>query len=138
MIALLVAPLTWGAGSILQKRGLWASGRSPALVIRALLEAPPCFCSPSLAGEPVPQPIPEAWAAWAYLVVFGSLVAFTAYIQVLRLLPMNIVATYAYVNPVGAVILGWLFLNEPITLLTVAGAALVLLGVAGVFREQLR
>ena len=70
--------------------------------------------------------------------VFGSIVGFTAFLQVLKLLPMRIVMTYAYVNPVGAVILGWLLLKEPLSLTTLAGATLVLLGVAGVFREQLR
>ena len=86
----------------------------------------------------MPHPIPEAWAAWAYLVVFGSILGFTAFLQALKLLPMNIAMTYAYVNPVGAVLLGRVVLGEPITPLTVAGAALVLVGVAGVFREQMR
>ena len=82
--------------------------------------------------------LPEAWAAWAYLVVFGSILGFTAFLQALKLLPMNIAMTYAYVNPVGAVLLGRVVLGEPITPLTAAGAALVLVGVAGVFREQMR
>ncbi len=46
--------------------------------------------------------------------------------------------TYAYVNPVGAALLGWLVLDEPITRWTVLGAALVILGVAGVFHERFR
>jgi drug/metabolite transporter (DMT)-like permease len=55
---------------------------------------------------------------------------------VLGLLPMNVVMTYGYVNPVIAVILGWLVLHEEITLWTVGGSVLVLLGVAGVFRDR--
>lgn len=86
--------------------------------------------------EPVPQPIPEAWAAWGYLVIFGSLIAFTSYIQTIRLLPMNIVTTYSYVNPIIAVILGALVLGEEITPWTMGGAALVLLGVMGAFRSH--
>jgi drug/metabolite transporter (DMT)-like permease len=89
-------------------------------------------------AEPVPQPTTEAWIAWAYLMVFGSLVAFTAYLQALRQLPISLVSTYAYVNPVGAVILGIVVLDEPISALTLVGATLVLLGVAAVFRAQLR
>jgi drug/metabolite transporter (DMT)-like permease len=81
--------------------------------------------------------VPEAWLAWGYLVVFGSIFAFTAYVQALRLLPINIAMTYAYVNPVIAVILGWVILREPITGWTIGGTALVLLGVAGVFRSRL-
>jgi drug/metabolite transporter (DMT)-like permease len=91
-----------------------------------------------LAGEPWPQPIPEAWIAWMYLLVFSSLIAFPSFVQVLRLLPANIGMTYAYVTPVGAVLLGWWLLGEPVTIFTLLGAALVLLGVAGVFHEQIR
>jgi drug/metabolite transporter (DMT)-like permease len=137
-LALLIAPMTFAAGSILQKRRPVAVGTLASAGYQALVGGTVLLLLALITREPMPQPIPEAVAAWAYLVAFGSVVGFTAYIQVLRSLPMNIAATYAYVNPVGAVILGWLLLGEPITLSTVAGAALVLLGVAGVFREQLR
>lgn len=65
----------------------------------------------------------------------GSLVAFTSYLQALRLLPISLVTTYAYVNPVIAVILGRLVLGEPVTTWTAAGFTLVLMGVLGVFRN---
>ncbi len=86
-------------------------------------------------GEPAAAPTPAAWLAWLYLVLFGGL-AFTSYVQALRLLPINVAMTHAYVNPVIAVFLGWLILGEAITPWTVAGAALVLLGVAGVFQDR--
>ena len=89
-----------------------------------------------LTGEPRPTPTTEAWLAWGYLVVFGSLLAFTAFIHALRLLPATIVMTYAYVNPVFAVILGWLILSEPITPFTLLGTALIMVGVYGVFSEK--
>ena len=90
----------------------------------------------ALAGEPPPQPAASAWVAWGYLVLFGSMLAFTSYVTALRLLPVNIVMTYAYVNPVVAVALGWIVLDEPLTLWTLCGAVLILLGVAGVFRVR--
>jgi drug/metabolite transporter (DMT)-like permease len=68
--------------------------------------------------------------AWLYLVVFGSLVAFTAYIWLLGVTSIAKVGTYAYVNPIVAVLLGWAVLGEPVTLRTVAAAAVILLGVA--------
>jgi drug/metabolite transporter (DMT)-like permease len=71
--------------------------------------------------EPVPAPTTEAWLAWGYLVIFGSILAFTSYTQALRLLPTQIVTTYSYVNPIIAVLLGWLVLREQITLWTVVG-----------------
>jgi drug/metabolite transporter (DMT)-like permease len=86
--------------------------------------------------EPKPVPTTQAWLALGYLVLFGSLIGFTSYVQVLRLLPTTIAMTYAYVNPVIAVFLGALILSEPITLWTISGALFVILGVAGVFRER--
>ena len=67
---------------------------------------------------------------FAYLVVFGSLVAFSAYTWLLQNAPVSLVSTYAYVNPVVAVFLGTLFLSEPITPTMIAGAALILAAVA--------
>jgi drug/metabolite transporter (DMT)-like permease len=68
--------------------------------------------------------------ALAYLTVFGSLVAFTAYIWVLGNAPTSLVSTYAYVNPVVAVFLGWLLLAEPITLRMVVAGGIILAAVA--------
>ncbi|MCP4901496.1 MAG: EamA family transporter [bacterium] len=87
-------------------------------------------------GEALPQPTATAWVAWSYLVLFGSLLAFTSYVQVLRLLPTSIAMTYTYVNPVIAVLLGWAILSEPVTRHTFGGMALVLFGVYGVFQER--
>ena len=56
----------------------------------------------------------------------------------LKTLPIQLVMTYTYINPVVAVLLGWLILHEPITWWTVGGMVLVLLGVAGVFQERRR
>jgi drug/metabolite transporter (DMT)-like permease len=89
-----------------------------------------------LAAEPSPTPTAPAWAAWAYLVVFGSMIAFTAFVVALKHLPTGVVMTYAYVNPVIAVILGRLILSEPVTPATVAGTALIVAGVWGVFRDK--
>jgi drug/metabolite transporter (DMT)-like permease len=70
-----------------------------------------------------------AWAWLAYLVVIGSIVAFSAYVWLLQNAPISLTATYAYVNPVVAVILGALVLSEPITAAVVTGGAVVVLGV---------
>lgn len=76
-----------------------------------------------------PLPTASAWGAWAYLVVAGSMVAFTSYVRVLKVLPMSISMTYAYVNLVIAVLLGWLVLREPVTLPLAGGMVLILAGV---------
>jgi drug/metabolite transporter (DMT)-like permease len=78
----------------------------------------------------------QSVVSFAYLVVFGSLLAFTAYTWLLQNAPISLVATYAYVNPVVAVVLGWLILAEEITPAMLAGAALIVASVAFVIRKE--
>jgi drug/metabolite transporter (DMT)-like permease len=68
--------------------------------------------------------------ALIYLIVFGSLIAFSAYIWLLRVAPTSLVSTYAYVNPVVAVFLGWAIESEPIGVRTVLAGAMILVAVA--------
>ncbi|MGN9812368.1 EamA family transporter [Micromonospora sp. BQ11] len=72
----------------------------------------------------------RSWLALAYLMVAGSLVAFTAYVWLLHHAPISLVSTYAYVNPVVAVALGALFVAEPVTPQVVLGGAVIVAGVA--------
>jgi drug/metabolite transporter (DMT)-like permease len=74
--------------------------------------------------------------AFTYLVVAGSLLAFTAYTWLLKNAPISLVATYAYVNPVIAILLGWAILDEEITLAMVAGALAIVASVATVVRRE--
>jgi drug/metabolite transporter (DMT)-like permease len=74
--------------------------------------------------------------ALAYLVLFGSVVAFTAYSWLLGVAPVSQVATYAYVNPVVAVLLGALVVGEPITATSVIGGSLTIVAVAVVVSEE--
>ena len=69
-----------------------------------------------------------------YLIVFGSLVAYSAYLYALAHLPIATVSLYAYVNPIIAVLLGSLIVGEPFTPRVVVAAALVLIGVTIVRR----
>jgi drug/metabolite transporter (DMT)-like permease len=72
----------------------------------------------------------RSWLAWAYLVVFGSVVAFSAYVWLLQSSAVSLAATYAYVNPLIAVLLGWLILAEPVTVPTIVGGAIAVAAVA--------
>jgi drug/metabolite transporter (DMT)-like permease len=74
--------------------------------------------------------------AVAYLVVFGSIVAFSAYAWLLRNARTSLVATYAYVNPLVAVFLGWAVENEGIGLRTVLAGGLILAAVALIVSPQ--
>jgi drug/metabolite transporter (DMT)-like permease len=93
-----------------------------------------------VAGE-LPEVDPEAFslrsvAALLYLIAFGSWLAFTAYAWLLQNAPISRVATYAYVNPVVAIVLGWLILDELITPITLVGAAIIVASVALVIRIE--
>ncbi|HEU4929456.1 MAG TPA: EamA family transporter [Candidatus Krumholzibacteria bacterium] len=138
VLALLIAVFSWGIGSVMQKRRPITLSGEVSSGYQLLFGSAFLIAASILSGEPRPHPTPDAWLAWGYLVVFGSVIAFTSFVKALQLLPVHVVATYAYVNPVIAVLLGWLILAERITQWTVAGSILVLLGVAGVFHEQRR
>ena len=71
-----------------------------------------------------------SWLGIAYLIFVGSLVGFTTYAWLLTVAPLGRIATYAYVNPVVAVVLGSLILDEPLTARTVVAAAVIVLAVA--------
>lgn len=138
ILGLLLAGFSWGMGTILQSRRPVQVDPSVSSGYQQLFGCLGFVLISILSAEPLPNPIPEAWLAWGYLVVFGSLIAFTAYVRAVRLLPTSIVMTYSFVNPVIAVFLGWIVLNETITVWTVAGAAFVLLGVGGIFYDRKR
>jgi drug/metabolite transporter (DMT)-like permease len=73
---------------------------------------------------------------WVYLVFFGSVVAYTAYVWLLANAPLGMVSTYAYVNPVVAIILGVLFRDEHLTWRLLVGAVIVVVAVALVVRRD--
>ena len=77
----------------------------------------------------------DAILALAYLIVVGSFVGFTAYVWLLRAAPISLVSTYAYVNPIVAVALGWLILGEDVTVQMVGAGAAVLVSVAVILRS---
>jgi drug/metabolite transporter (DMT)-like permease len=91
-----------------------------------------------LAGFSVGAVPGKSWVALAYLVVFGSLVAFTAYVWLLGNAPVSIVATYAYVNPAVAVLLGALVAGERLTGSALAGGLVVLAAVVLVVTAESR
>ncbi|MBK7187142.1 MAG: EamA family transporter [bacterium] len=141
VVGLLLAPLFWAMGSI------WFQRRRTDMSVRTVSGWQQLLGGVGLAamalgrGEIGPgvawsPPDSTAWMAWAYLVVVGSVFAFTSYVITLGRLPYRVVMTYAYVNPVIAVFLGWLLIDEPVTRWTLAGAVLVVAGVVGVFRNR--
>jgi drug/metabolite transporter (DMT)-like permease len=82
------------------------------------------------------SPAPSSVIAWIYLVTFGSVIGYTAYVWLLANAPLGLVSTYAYVNPVVAICLGVVFLDENLTWRLLAGAAIVVVAVAAVVRRE--
>ncbi len=78
----------------------------------------------------------QGWAAILYLSTFGSIVGYSAFLYVMETLPVAIVTTYNYVNPVVAVLLGWVFYREPLGVREFVAMAIIFLGVAVVRRMQ--
>jgi drug/metabolite transporter (DMT)-like permease len=138
IIFLILASLSWSSGLVLQTRKPVSLSRGVSSGYQQLFGGIFYVMIALLVGEKLPSPTMDAWLAWGYLVIFGSLLAFTSFVSALQILPTNLVTTYAYVNPVIAVLLGWLILKEPITIWTVTGGLLVILGVMGMFRENSR
>jgi drug/metabolite transporter (DMT)-like permease len=136
IVLLLISPMLWSAGTVYSQR------RQPPLepgVVSAyqqLFGGLAFLILSPLIGEHWTDPSSAGWGALVYLIVFGSLIAYTSFVLAVRLLPLSLVTTYAYVNPVVALILGWLVLREPINTWTVTGSALILLGVGLVFRSR--
>jgi drug/metabolite transporter (DMT)-like permease len=81
---------------------------------------------------------PRGLGAVLYLVICGSLIGYTAYIWLLGHVPMSKVSTYAYVNPVVAVFLGWLVLKEPVDGYILAGSAVIIASVVLVTSARVR
>ncbi len=82
------------------------------------------------------SPSTSSLLAWLYLVTIGSVVGFTAYTWLLANAPLGLVSTYAYVNPIVAIILGVLVRNEHVSIRTLLGAAIVVSAVAMVVRRE--
>jgi drug/metabolite transporter (DMT)-like permease len=136
VMAVIFAAVSWGCGSIIVNRRPIALDPIVISGWQQFVGGVGFTIVALLVREPAPRPTPEAWAAWAYLVVFGSLLAYTSFVYALKLLPTTVVMTYAYVNPVIAVLLGWLILSEPITAYTFVGMVLIVGGVYGVFMDK--
>ncbi len=127
---LVLANIGWAAGSIYARHGPLPSNGMLATGMEHLAGGGTLIIAALVAGEvwrvDLASVSVQSWVALAYLVVFGSLLAFTAYTWLLRHVPVTTVATYAYVNPIVAVALGALFHGEELTPRTLLAAALII------------
>jgi len=135
-LALLFSAFSWSLGSFYQANRPVKANPIVMSAYQQLFAAGGFVVVVLLLGEPMPQPTAAGWLAWGFLLIFGSLWAFTSFVYAIRLLPLPVAMTYAYVNPALALALGWWLLDEPVTGYMLAGAALVIVGVVGIFRDR--
>ncbi|WP_371500643.1 EamA family transporter [Kitasatospora sp. NBC_00374] len=140
LLSVVLAALIWAFGSFLAGKLEMPANPMAASVYEMFAAGVGALLLAVLRGEPqhfeLAAVSTRSWLALAYLCSFGSLIAFTAYAWLLQRAPLSLVATYAYVNPVVAVVLGWLVLAEPLTWPVLLGGAIVVSGVFLVVRAE--
>jgi drug/metabolite transporter (DMT)-like permease len=130
---LIAATLSWAAGSLYAART--KVGPSPLIgaAMQMLAGGALLLLAGLITGEAsrfdFSQMSFRSISAFLYLVFFGSLIAFTSYSWLLRVTPPSLASTYAYVNPVVAVLLGWAIAGEPLTLRTMLAATIIIAAV---------
>ena len=143
IVILFCAPIAWAHGSLYSARRaklppspLTASG------MQMLAGSLVCLVEALVTGEPAifhPDQISMASIlAIVYLVIFGSMVAYTSYSWLLKNAPLSLVGTYAYVNPIVAIGLGTLFLGESLSLRTIVASAIIVTAVAIIVTARAR
>jgi drug/metabolite transporter (DMT)-like permease len=135
LVAILISPIAWSSGSLyaahratLPSHPLVATGMqmvagAGVLALMSIVTGEPARFEPAAVTAP-------SFTAFLYLTIVGSIVAFTTYGWMIRVAPLPLVATYAYVNPVVAVILGAIVLSEPIEPRTILAGAVIVVAVA--------
>ena len=134
VFGLVLACLSWGAGSIYTRYARSSAPPFTGAAIQQLTGSGWLLLVSAGIGEPwhfdVAAVSGRSWLAWGYLVTAGSLVGFTTFVWLMKHSTPARVSTYAYVNPVVAVFLGWLLLHEPVSPRIFVAAGIIITGVA--------
>ena len=129
VVLIILAPISWAIGSVLARRTKDVGGEQATLVgagLQMFIGGIALALAGALRGESLPlHASGESWLALAYLVVFGSLIAFTAYAWLLRNARPIVATSYAYVNPILAVLIGAALYGEPLSWATAVANALI-------------
>ena len=133
-IVLILASLSWALGSVYSQHAPMPQSAFVATGVEMLAGGALMLVVAGVNGDfavvDVAGISTRSWIAFVYLTTIGSLVGFTAYIWLLKVEPPSRVSTYAYVNPVVAVFLGWAMAGEALSLRTAIAAAIIIAAVA--------
>lgn len=127
---LLVAAASWGFGSVLGKRLPQPAGAMSSAAQMLVAGVVLALISASQGERIVSAPSAQAWWALAYLVLFGSFVAYSAYLYLLKTVRPALATSYAFVNPLVAMVLGTSIVHEQIGVYEMIAMAIILLGVS--------
>lgn len=137
---LLMASLSWAIGSLYSRKAVLPSSPLMATSMEMLSGAAALLLLSALSGEfqrfDPASVSARSWLSVAYLVIFGSIIGFSAYVWLLRVAHASRVATYAYVNPVIAIFLGWSLAGEALTFRMLLPAAVIILAVGLIITSQ--
>ena len=126
-----VNAIIWNIGTLRSKRYKSAADPMAMASIQMLSGGLAVFTLSLILGHHAPMHFStRSLLAVLYLMIFGSVIAYSAYIYALGKLPAGKLSSYAYVNPAVAVVVGWMFLSEPLTLRMILAMAVILGGVA--------
>jgi drug/metabolite transporter (DMT)-like permease len=127
----LIATMTWAIATLYTKKQAVKFNPYFSLGLQMLISGVTLFSFTNITGHAVSlTQIPwQSWAAIAYLIIFGSLIAFICYLYALQNLPTEQASIYAYINPIVAVLCGWIIFNENISIYIIVGGIVTLLGV---------
>ena len=137
IILLILAGFAWAAGSVYSKRTAFKGSIVVQIGVQMLSGGLLQTIMGIATGEAA-RLNPEPSGIWAllYLIMMGSLVGYTSYIYLINVWPISKAGTYAYINPIVAMFLGWLFLGEPVTARMIVSAAFILAGVLVVQKSR--
>ncbi len=143
LAAVLISPVSWGLGSLYASHRARLPGHPlVAAAIQMILGGLVLSAAAVVTGEVATFSIgavtTDAWWAFAYLVTIGSLVGYTTYGWLLRVAPLPKIATYAYVNPVVAFVLGAVLLGEELSPRTIVAAVVIVTAVAVIVTARSR
>ncbi|SHI37201.1 DMT family transporter [Flavobacterium terrae] len=126
-----LATITWAFGSLYTKKKAKNFNPYFSLGLQMLISSILLFAYSGATGTSIniTQIPPQAWWSIAYLVIFGSITTFIAFIYALQHLPTEVSSIYAYINPIIAVILGAFIFDEPLTMTLSIGVVVVLFGI---------
>lgn len=127
----LIAATTWAVGTVVTTRSVVKMNRYYSLGWQMFISGIIMFSLAHLNGwsMPLAEVPPKAWACIAYMVVFGSIIAFCCFIYTITHLPTTLASIYAYINPIVAVLLGHFILKEELNITLGIGAIVTVAGV---------